>query len=350
MKLNCVPCVPKALLLMCVCLLLAACGELEIGIERTPTLPATAVLTPTSTSAVVVPSPTATHTAAAPDPTPTPLPPTPTPEPPPTRILFARNATSATVTDTLQPMGADRYVLRALAGQILIVDIAAPHPVLLYVWGADSTVLKSDMEGTTHWQGTLASTQDYFVELVSTGPEIEYQMTVTIPELVAPTPAWNVYRNAEYHFEIQYPADLQVKVDCAPAALMGDAIVGFWLTGTQYYTGTNLAQACVMVGVGQNEEARTTCLTPTVPHKESMGTKEINSVVFYQSSRVEGAAGNVYDVTWYRTLYDGACYEIALYLHSHNMGVYEPGTVSEFDRETVIDRLTQVLYTFRFTE
>jgi hypothetical protein len=247
-------------------------------------------------------------------------------------------------------MGTDRYVLRALAGQILIVDIAAPHPVLLHVWGADGTVLKSDMEGTAHWQGTLSSTQDYFVELVSTGLEIEYQMTVTIPALAAPTPAWNVYRNAEYNFEVQYPADFDISVDCTAAALIGDPIVGFRLMGAQYYSATNLSEACVMVGVGQGEEARSTCLTPTIPHEESMGTKEINSVIFNQSSRVEGAVGNVYDVTRYRTLYDGACYEIALYLHSHNIGVYEPGTVSEFDRETVMDRLTKVLYTFRFTE
>jgi len=102
--------------------------------------------------------------------------------------------------------------------------------------------------------------------------------------------------------------------------------------------------------VGRSEEARSTCLEPRDSLEEDLGEEEVNSIPFHKGSQVEAAVGNVYEVTSYRTLHDDACYEVVLFLHYANMGVYSPGTVSEFDREAVVARLRQVLYTFRFTE
>lgn len=326
--------------LLALLILLTACAVQQ-------TAPPTPTLQPTSPPPTVAP-PTATR-IPMPEPTHTPVPPTPTPEPEPRRIRFAEGATSATVFDTLQSNGVNRYILRALGDQSLIVDITAPNPVLLRVWGMDGTVLKQQVGGTTHWEGELPSTQDYVLELTSSGPETDYQMTITIPRLVEPTPALNTYRNEEYDFETQYPSNFVVEVTCYPAAVRGEAIVSFRLTGAQYYAGTNLFEACVIIGVGQDEEARSTCLEPS-SYEEYLGEEEFNSISFYKGSLVEGAAGNVYEVTSYRTLHEEACFEIALFLHSGNIGMYTPGDVSEFDREEVMNRLRQVLYTFRFTE
>jgi hypothetical protein len=369
-----------ALMLVCISPSLVACGWIPIGVQSWATCPATTPLVPTE--AALPPAGTATGSAPAPTPmpaastppattpaapsrageretyasdTPTPMPdpsptswlPTAAPEPAPRRILFAEDATSATVIDTLQPGETDRYILRALAGQILSVDIAASHPILLNVRGVDGTVPKADVDRTAHWQGTLPSTQDYFVELVSSGPAIDYQMDVTIPELVEPAPTQGIYRSAEYGFEVQYPADLVVEQTCAPAALLSDPIVTFRLAWDHYYAGTNLVQACVAIGASRSEEARSMCTAPRVPHEQDLGEQEINSIVFHKSSRVGVATGNVGEVTWYRTLYDGTCYEIGLFLYFHDVGVVEPGTVSEFDRAEVTSRLEQVLRGFR---
>jgi len=348
-----------ALVLLCVCPLLAACGTLEVGIARTPTPqasptpgPTETVPAPTPTSTVPAPTSTSTATAlptATPSPasTPTPQPPTPTPEPEHRRIRFAAGATDAMMIGTLPPGGAERYVLRALAGQALILDVTAPHPVLLSVWGADGAVLKRAVGGTSHWEGELPSTQDYFLELASAGPGIDYRMAVTIPGLVEPTPSLNTYRNEEHDFEIQYPSDFAVEVTCSPEAVTADPVVGFRLIGDRYYAGTNLLDACVVIGVDRSAEARATCLEPR-PIEEYLGQEQINAITFSKGSRGGVAAGNIYDVTSYRTLHHDACYEIALFLHSHSLGVYSPGTISEFDRQEVIDRLVQILHTFRF--
>ena len=349
-----------ALILLGVCPLLAACGTLEVGIERTPTSqasptpgPTETVPAPIPTSTVAAPTPTSTVTAlptAMPSPTstPTPQPPTPTPEPEPRRIRFAAGAMDAMMIGTLPPGGAERYVLRALAGQTLVVDITAPHPVLLSVWGADGTVLKREVGGTSHWEGELPSTQDYLLELASTGPGIDYRMAITIPGLVEPTPSLNVYRNEGYGFEVQYPSDFTVEAACSPEAVTADPVVSFRLTGDPYYAGTNLLDACVIVGVDRSADARATCLEPR-PIEEYLGQEQINAITFSKGSRGGVAAGNIYDVTSYRTLHHDACYEIALFLHSHSLGVYSPGTVSEFDRQEVMDRLVQILHNFRFT-
>jgi len=340
-----------AMVLLFVYTLVLACGTLEVGIERTPTPQASP--TPGPTETVPAPSPAATVTAlptatSAPASTPTPGPPSPTPEPEPRRIRFTAGTTSAAVAGTLSPGGADRYVLRALVGQTLIVDVAAPQPVLLSVWGADGTVLKREMGGTSHWEGELPSTQDYLLELASAGSEIEYRMVTTIPGPVEPTPALNTYRNEQYGFEIQYPSDFAVEATCFPEATIGNPVVSLRLVGEPYHAGTNLLDACVIVGVDRSAEAREICMEPR-PVEEYLGAEEINATIFSRGARVGAGAGHVYDVTSYRTLHGDACYEIALFLHSHNVGVYAPGTVSDFDRGAVMDRLVRVLETFRFT-
>jgi hypothetical protein len=140
-----------------------------------------------------------------------------------------------------------------------------------------------------------------------------------------------------------------LEVNCDPAAVIGDPQISFRLMGTLYYAGTNLVEACVITAASRSEETRSTCPEPRIPYEEYLVSKN-STLTFSQVSRVGVATGNVYDITSYRVLHNDACYEVALFLHYSDLGVYAPGTVSEFNREQVMDRLKQVFYTFRFTE
>ncbi len=103
-------------------------------------------------------------------------------EPSPQRIQFATGATSATVKGHLAAYGADIYVLRALAGQTMSVDLVSPaSDVVLEIWAADGTPLLRHVTGQTFWSGELYATQDYFVEVVSFGSAVNYTLKVTIP-------------------------------------------------------------------------------------------------------------------------------------------------------------------------
>jgi hypothetical protein len=108
--------------------------------------------------------------------------PPPAAEPEAERIQFAAGAISATVAGHVAAYGADLYVLRAMAGQTMEVELISPaSDVVLEIWGADGTPLLRHVTGETYWTGVLPFTQDYFVKVVSFGSAVDYTLTVTIP-------------------------------------------------------------------------------------------------------------------------------------------------------------------------
>ncbi|MBU0490363.1 MAG: hypothetical protein KKB13_00800 [Chloroflexi bacterium] len=122
--------------------------------------------------------------------------PQPSPQPTTKRIQFQSGATSAIEQGSLAAGGRDRYVLKAMAGQIMSVSVSSSEGnVILVIWGADGTVLISDHAGTTHWSGTLPSTQDYYIDCLSVGGDpANYTLQVTIPPGPHPQPQPTVKR------------------------------------------------------------------------------------------------------------------------------------------------------------
>ncbi len=113
---------------------------------------------------------------------------TPTPE----RIDFEAGAISTTLTGALQTSGSHQYVLSALAGQVMTVDLSFTEGrAILVIWGQDGTVLLSDHAGATRFQDVLPSTQDYYIQLKGRPDgSTHYSLKVTIPPLQSnpPTP------------------------------------------------------------------------------------------------------------------------------------------------------------------
>ncbi|MCZ7570294.1 MAG: LysM peptidoglycan-binding domain-containing protein [Ardenticatenaceae bacterium] len=101
------------------------------------------------------------------------------------RIEFQRGSTSATVRGALAANELDTYVLRALAGQTMIVQVVAPRAnMLLSIHGANGEVLKSSGAGSASWSGRLPTTQDYFITIgAEGGVAANYSLQVTIPPL-----------------------------------------------------------------------------------------------------------------------------------------------------------------------
>ncbi len=112
------------------------------------------------------------------------------PGPTPMRISFSPGGTSATVQGTLAPNGIDRYVLRALAGQTMVINFApSQQNVTLSISGADGTVLASGAARIDTWKGQLPSTQDYYIAVLSNAEVVAtYSLQVTIPPLGSAVP------------------------------------------------------------------------------------------------------------------------------------------------------------------
>jgi heat shock protein HslJ len=101
------------------------------------------------------------------------------------RIDFPAGSTAATVSGRLNASGSDQFVISALAGQTMQVDMNfAQGEAILAVWGADGTVLLSDHAEAASFQQELPGTQDYYI-LVKGSPDgqTSYTMTVSIPPL-----------------------------------------------------------------------------------------------------------------------------------------------------------------------
>jgi hypothetical protein len=103
----------------------------------------------------------------------------------PVRIRFAPGATSATVTGGLEEGQTRHYVLRALAGQRMIV---APQTttgqVGLVISGVDGQVLLSGRVGQPGgvFDGVLPATQDYLISVQAKGGiGADYSLEITIP-------------------------------------------------------------------------------------------------------------------------------------------------------------------------
>ena len=103
----------------------------------------------------------------------------------PVRIRFAPGATSATVSGSLEEGQMRHYVLRALAGQRMIVaPQATMGQVALVITGADGQVLLSGRAGPPGgvFDGILPISQDYLITVQARGGiGADYTVEITIP-------------------------------------------------------------------------------------------------------------------------------------------------------------------------
>jgi len=111
------------------------------------------------------------------------VPPLAQPTAAPKRISFAPGAIAATVQGTTRAVDVDHWVIAAMVGQTLYVNLIVPpggHAALV-IYGADGTVLISDHASAMQWSGPLPKTQDYFIDVKPETGAVSYTMQVTIP-------------------------------------------------------------------------------------------------------------------------------------------------------------------------
>ena len=114
------------------------------------------------------------------------------------RIQFQPNSTSWYTPGDLAPNTSIRFVLSALKGQQMTVDLttepdssASPYAAV-YIWAADGKVFTPNP--TTSWTGVLPASQDYYIEVRSMSQQsINYTIRVTIPAAGSTSPSGGGY-------------------------------------------------------------------------------------------------------------------------------------------------------------
>jgi hypothetical protein len=114
----------------------------------------------------------------------------PAPQPPPNNapihVSFAPGSTSATLGGSVPAGGTQEYRLWAGARQLMLLDFEAaqPNAYLQILAGSSGQVIGQTAPGVTHWQGTLPSTRQYWIRVISTGSATSYSLGITIPRRI----------------------------------------------------------------------------------------------------------------------------------------------------------------------
>jgi len=200
-----------------------------------------------------------------------------------------------------------------------------------------------------------------FVGLLSVVPSVRGMDVIQVekgPATIAEyasvkTSCWKTYTSERYGFEIKYPTDLAVESEI-PLAVIEGAVIRLPLVNRMYYDGTNLVEASLFVGVTPESTCSSRQPTDAPQNCSERGalaeTRNIAGVPFSKVSSWEGAVGNQYGLITYSALHGCSCYRLALFIHCINIGVYDPGSVSEFDRAAVLRLFDRVISTFRFVK
>ena len=98
-------------------------------------------------------------------------------------IQFASGDTSTQVFGTLPAGGINHYVLGASAGQEMTVSLDAfdGNSTTLAIYGTDRTILNQYDSTSPLWIGTLPSTQQYYIDILSPeNVDIDYALVVSV--------------------------------------------------------------------------------------------------------------------------------------------------------------------------
>ena len=192
-----------------------------------PTITATLTLPPTPVPPTALPT---TAPTVAPTVVPTVAPPTSAPQ----RIQFAPGAVSKTIAGNVQAPNRNRYVLRALAGQEMTVEIASPGQVVNFaVSGVDDGQPYKRLDNEDRfWSGSLPATQDYLITVVTANGNPDYLLTVTVITPAAAPP----------------PVSAPMRIRFAPGAI-SETIPGTLASGAtaQYVLGAAAGQSMTVM-------------------------------------------------------------------------------------------------------
>ena len=108
----------------------------------------------------------------------------------PTRIIFAEGETFFESTGSIRKGAPISFLFSAEKDQLLMVDAGSRNlDVYLGIRGAfDHTVLVAESSQLTTWQGFLPTTQDYEITLTAGSEDSNYDLGVTLPEIIKFSP------------------------------------------------------------------------------------------------------------------------------------------------------------------
>jgi hypothetical protein len=183
--------------------------------------------------------------------------------------------------------------------------------------------------------------------LLAAGSFAATQFNAANPPPIAPLSGMILYHDAKLGFAIAYPPHWAVNTAYKYETLgPGKTIFGVSFTiSAERIAGTNLAgdtrlSVEHLAGPGACQASR------FLDSPQNQRTEANGNRTYSVATSSEGAAGNLYDETVYVLPGTSPCIAIRYFIHSMNIGNYDPGTVKEFDKDGLVktfDRMRRSL-------
>jgi len=161
---------------------------------------------------------------------------------------------------------------------------------------------------------------------------------------------WQTYRDSKLGFSISHPADYTVNDAYAYQALgPGNDIRGVSFTIPEHMAkGTNLSSDTrISVEVLRSD---TSCAPDQfLSNVQERHSESIGPLRFAVATSNEGAMGNRYEEAVYAISSSSPCLAVGYFIHSTNVGAYDPGTIAPFDRTALgrqFDEIRRTLVIF----
>jgi hypothetical protein len=179
-------------------------------------------------------------------------------------------------------------------------------------------------------------------------PEVVSRILSTFKS-IADTTNWQIYRNEEYGIEFKYPSKFVVMGPQSKRFSTG--LVFLKYLGKE---GTN-GSAVIYISAETDPSKINSCLIHEGGGKSSMGgsltqTTSTPSGIWYMDKSYDAGMSQQYDTTSFISVNKNRCFEFSLLIHTSNLGVYDPGTVTEFDATEVNSLFSRIFSTFKFTK
>jgi hypothetical protein len=154
-----------------------------------------------------------------------------------------------------------------------------------------------------------------------------------------------IYENPDFGFKINYPPEDILNDISEYEYVTGRPLVRVDLPHNEFID-TNLYEAALMIGASRDSQIVRKCGYLSENEQKQAENLRLNGIDFMVFNGLGAAAGNRYETTSYRTVYDGICYELVMMFHYGEIGNYEPGVAREFDHQKALDALMEISNTF----
>lgn len=163
------------------------------------------------------------------------------------------------------------------------------------------------------------------------------------------TDATNTVRLTHNAFFAAFSGDQTPTKDWKLNATQNGVLLATVSAPRTYMPKTNFSEARLTIGRSNNSTEIKNCTVKTAYDASAPTDATISGFPFKKFMMSDAGAGNRYDTTSYRGIFDGDCYVIEYTIHYTNIGNYDPSQgVTEFDQAKITSEMENVVKSVKF--